>query len=94
MELKRSKGISFLTIFLMLAGSILTLFAAGCVDYSTSTKFVDLVQAEPGAVLTYTINAANSGDTSSSTTSVTDQVSTYLENVGNISEGGVYDPGR
>jgi len=76
----------------MLAGSLLTLFAAGCINYGTSSKAVDLAQAPPGETLTYTLNVINSGDQASTSTVVTDQVNVNLEDVGNITGGGVYNP--
>jgi len=72
---------------------MLTLFAAGCIDYSTSFKAVDLTQASPGETLTYTLDVRNTGDEASTNTVVTDQIDQYLENVSNITGGGVYDPG-
>ena len=43
--------------------------------------------------LTYTLNVINQGDEPAPNTVITDQIETNLENVGNITGGGVYDPG-
>lgn len=85
--MKKSKGMTVLTCVLLLLASMLTLFAAGCIDYSTSHKDVDLTEAPPGETLTYTLQVNNSGDEASSNTVVTDQIEQNLENVGNITGG-------
>jgi RHS repeat-associated protein/uncharacterized repeat protein (TIGR01451 family) len=91
--MKKSKGMIVLTCILLLLSSMLTLFTAGCINYGTSTKAVDLTEAPPGETLTYTLIIINSGDEPSTNTVVSDTLSQNLENVGNISGGGVYNSG-
>lgn len=85
--MKGSRGTTFITILLMLTGSLLTLFAAGCIDFGSSSKSVDLSQAAPGQTLTYTLRVQNSGDETSQNTVITDALSQNLENPGDITGG-------
>ncbi|MBN2025860.1 MAG: DUF11 domain-containing protein, partial [Actinobacteria bacterium] len=92
--MKKSKGVTALTIVCMLMASVLTLFAAGCIDYTPSYKDVDLTEASPGETLTYYLHIENGGDEASNNTVVTDPLDANLDEVGNITGGGVYDPGE
>jgi uncharacterized repeat protein (TIGR01451 family) len=92
--MRKSKKMTVLTCILLLLSSVLTLFAAGCINYGTSSKAVDLAVAPPGETLTYTLNIVNSGDEASTNTVVTDPINQNLENVGNITGGAFMTLGR
>lgn len=71
----------------------MVLLCAGCSDFSSSSKAVDMAEASPGETLAYTLKIVNSGSDAASGTVVTDRLNGNLENPANISSGGVYDPG-
>lgn len=56
--MRRSKGFVTVTVILLLMSSVLVLFAAGCVDFSQSEKYVDLTEAPPGETLHYSLRPA------------------------------------
>lgn len=58
---KGKAGVSVVSVLLMVAGSFLTLFTAGCVNVSL-TKTVDRAEAAPGEILTYTVLVNNAED--------------------------------
>ena len=91
--MKPSRSLTIITAFLLLLSSALVLLSAGCSDFSTSSKAVDLSEASPGDTLTYSLKIINSGSDPASGTVVTDRLDADLENAANISAGGVYDPG-
>lgn len=91
--MKPSWGLSIFTAVLLLLSSTLVLLCAGCSDFSSSSKAVDLAEAPPGETLAYTLKIVNSGSDAASGTVVTDKLNVNLENAANISAGGVYDPG-
>jgi len=59
--LKQSKGISILSAVLLVLSSVLVLFASGCIDFSPSSKSVDLEEAAPGETLTLHLERHQSG---------------------------------
>lgn len=61
-------------------------------DLSASSKAVNLSEAMPGAVLSYTIHVINSGQGDATQVVVNDPLDPNLEEITGISGGGIYDP--